>query len=122
MKSIKHKELQNIVKNYYISIGYIAFEEYDINGKQIDVLAQNTKTKHIIANEIELSPRHCLENIRLDFKVGCDEVIIICENRTTLEEIKQKTKTSLDRNILSKVSYRIISDLIPHEHLRNNTK
>lgn len=122
MKSIKHRQLQEIVKNYYKDLGWFAVAEHSVNGKRIDVLAQNIKTKYTIANEIELSPRHCLENIRRDFKVGCNEVIIICENKTTLEEIKQKTKTHLDGYLLNKVRFLFINELIPHMYIRDNTK
>jgi hypothetical protein len=98
------------------------FEEYDVKGKQIDVLAQDIKTKYIIANEVELSARHCLENIKRDLKVGCNEVVIICEDGTTLETIKQKTRLNLDKNMLCKVRYRIIRDFVPHARIRNNTE
>ena len=122
MKSIKHRQLQELVKNYYKELGWFATEEHSVNGKRKDVLAQNIKTKYAVANEIELSPRHCLENIRRDFKVGCNEVIIICENKTTLKEIKKKTKIYLDEYLLSKVRFRLINELIPHIHIRDDTK
>ena len=119
MKSARHKELQTIIKNYYKGLGWLSIEEHSIKGKRIDVLAQNINTKHVIANEIELSPKHCLENITIDLRVGCNEVIIICESRKTLEGIKQKATANLGRNILSKVSFRLISEFIP---LINNIK
>ena len=114
MKSARHKELQEIINGYYRKAGWISAKEHCVKGKKIDVLAQNIKTKYIIANEVELTPRHCLENIKLDIKAGCNEVVIICENSDTLEAIKQKAQINLDKNILVKVKFRHIKEFIPH--------
>ncbi|MDP2938506.1 MAG: hypothetical protein Q8O13_00255 [Candidatus Omnitrophota bacterium] len=122
MKSARHKELQEIISGCYRRAGWISVIEHYINGKKIDVLAQNIKTKYIIANEIELTSRHCIENIRLDLRAGCNEVAVICENSETLEAIRQKTKTNLDRNMFGKVKFRLISEFIPQLNSRNNTK
>jgi hypothetical protein len=122
MKSARHKELQEIVNGYYRKAGWISAIEHCVKGKKIDVLAQNIKTKYIIANEIELTSRHCIENIRLDLRAGCNEVAVICENRETLEVIRQKAKTHLEKSVLYKVSFRLITEFIPHTHIRNNNK
>lgn len=114
MKSARHKELQDIISDYYRRAGWVSIVEHEIGGKKIDVLAQNIKTKYIIANEVELTPRHCLENIRLDIKAGCNEVVIVCENSETLEAIRQKAQTNLDKNTLVKVKFRYIKEFIPH--------
>ena len=114
MKSSKHKTAQRIVSSHYRKSGCISTVEHYIKGKKIDVLAQNIKTKYIIANEIELTPRHCLENIKIDLGVGCNEVVIICEDPAVLEAIRRKARKSLVKNILSKVSFRLIDEFIPH--------
>ena len=114
MKSARHKTSQKIVNRCYKRRGWLSTIEHYIKGKKIDVLAQNIKTKYIIANEIELTPRHCLENIKIDLGVGCNEVVIICEDPTVLEAIRRKARKSLVKNILSKVSFRLIDEFIPH--------
>ena len=113
MKSVRHKILQKLVSNYYMRIGWLATIEHHLKGKKIDVLAQDIKTKFIIANEIELTPRHCLENITMDLKAGCNGVAIICEKPSVLEAIKKKTKTRLDRSVLNKVRFQLITEFIP---------
>lgn len=122
MKSNDHKEAQKTIRNYYISIGWIAIIEHYIKGKKIDVLAQNIKTKRTIANEIQLTSKHFLENIQLDFKAGCEEVAIICIDNSTLEEIKRKAQTNLDKNLLGKLRIKHIEEFIPHLNNNNNTK
>ncbi|MCX5698674.1 MAG: hypothetical protein NTX01_03125 [Candidatus Omnitrophica bacterium] len=122
MKSNNHKEAQKTIQDYYISIGWIAIIEHYIRGKKIDVLAQNIKTKRTIANEIQLTSRHFLENIQLDIKAGCDEVITICLDNSTLEEIKRKAQTGLDKNLLGKTRFQHIEEFIPHSRNNNNTK
>lgn len=114
MKSAKHKTLQRTVSSYYKRIGWLSTIEHYIKGKKVDVLAQDIKTKYIIANEIELTPRHCLENITMDLKVGCNEVVIICENPAVLEGIKKKARINLDKDIFNKVSFQLINEFIPH--------
>jgi hypothetical protein len=114
MKSARHKELQEIISGYYKRAGWVSIIEHHIGGKKIDILAQNVATKYIIAIEVELTPRHCLENIRLDLKAGCNEVVIVCENSETLEAIRQKAQTNMDKNTLTKVKFRLIKEFIPH--------
>lgn len=122
MKSINHKEAQKTVRDYYLSLGCIAIIEHYINGKKIDVLVQDIRTKHTLANEIQLTSKHFLENIQLDFKAGCNEVTIICVDYSILEEIKRKAKTSLDKNLLNKTRFQHIEEFIPHSRNRNTTK
>lgn len=122
MKSTDHKEAEKTIRDYYRAIGWIAIIEYYINGKKVDVLAQNIKTRHTIANEIQLAPKYFLENIQLDFKAGCDEVVIICVDDSTLEEIKRKSRSGLDKNLLGKTRFQHIREFIPHSCNNNNTK
>ena len=112
MKSNSHKRLQEIVRDYYRQKGWIAIIEGFVKGKKIDVLSQNIKTKYTIANEIQLSPQHFLENIRLDFKAGCDEVKIICIDKTVLERIRKKTFQELNKELLEKIRFQLIEKFI----------
>jgi hypothetical protein len=114
VKSARHKELQQIISGYYRRAGWVSIIEHHIGGKKIDVLAQNVATKYIVANEVELTPRHSIENIKLDLKAGCNEVVIVCESSETLEAIRQKAQTNLDKNTLAKVKFRLIREFIPH--------
>ena len=116
MKSDSHKKLQEIVRDYYRQKGWIAIIEGFVRGKKIDVLSQNIKTKYTIANEIQLSAQHFLENIRLDFnKAGCDEVKIICADKTVLEKIRKKTSQELNKELLERTKFQLIEEFIPSE-------
>ena len=112
MKSDSHKKLQEIVRDYYRQQGQIALIEEFVRGKKIDVLSQNVKNKYTIANEIQLSPQHFLENIRLDFRAGCDEVKIICADKTVLEKIRKKTSQELGKELLEKIKFQLIEEFI----------
>ncbi len=118
MKSDSHKKLQEIVRDFYRQQGQIAIIEAFVRGKKIDILSQNIKTKYTIANEIQLSPQHFLENIRLDFRVGCDEVKIICADKTVLEKIRKKTFQELNKELLGKTKFQLIEEFIPLETIR----
>ena len=122
MKSSSHKNLQEAIKNYHREKGHIAIIEHYIMGKKIDVLVQDIKTKHTIAYEIQLTYKHFRENILLDFKTGCDEVRIICIDNTTLEQIKRRASSVIDKTLLDKTRFQHIGDFIPHLNNRNNTK
>ena len=119
MKSDTHKKLQEIVKGYYAEKGWIAIIEQCIKGKKIDVLVQEIKSKHTIANEIQLSPKHSLENIQLDLKVGCDEVRIIAENNAVLVKIKEEILRRLEKELFEKVKFQIIEEFIPSKKQQN---
>lgn len=112
MRSNSHKRLQETVRDYYRHQGWIAIIEEFVRGKKIDVLSQNVKTKYTIANEIQLSPQHFLENIRLDFRAGCDEVKIICIDKTVLERIRKKTVQELNKELLKKIKFQLIEEFI----------
>lgn len=113
MKSDAHKYYQSIVKEYYIKRGWIAIIEHYIQGKKIDVVAQNIKTKYTVANEIQLGSKHFIENISLDFKVGCNEVKIISADKKVLEEIKNTALKRLDNTLLRKTSFQLAEEFIP---------
>lgn len=121
MKSDLHKNLQEAVKDYYQQKGWIAIIEHYISGKKIDVLTQDIKTKTTIACEIQLTVKHCLENIKLDFKVGCDEVHIIAPDKKVLEQMK-KASEKLDKNILNKVNFFHTDEFIPQITNKKNKK
>lgn len=114
MKSTLHKNLQESVRQYYSNKGYITAIEHYALGKKIDVLAQDIRTKHTIANEIQLTVTHFLENIILDFKAGCNEVRIIAVDRKILEEIRTRANKELDKTLLKNVEFHLIGEFIPH--------
>lgn len=119
MRSNAHNDLQDIIKDRYQATGWIAIKEHCINGKKIDVLAQNIETKFTIAYEVQLTPKHYKENILLDFGVGCDEVRIISINKRVLDLIEKKAFKELDEDLLEKVRFLTIEEFIPHP---NNKK
>lgn len=122
MKSADHKDSQKTVRDYFRRIGWIAITEYCVNGKKVDVLAQNIETKKTIAFEIQLTSKHFLENIKLDLKAGCNEVVIVCLDVSTLEEIRKKSQTSLDKNLLGKIRFQHIEEFIPHSRSKEAPK
>ena len=114
MKSKLHKKLQEIVRDYYKGKeGWIAIVEESIRGKKVDVLAQEIKSKYTVANEIQVSYKHFLENIMLDLKANCDEVRIISADPKVLEQMEEKASKKLDRNFLVRVRFQLIQEFIP---------
>lgn len=113
MRSNLHRQLQEAVKDYYQQKGWIAIVEHYVKGKKIDVLAQNSE-KFTIANEIQLTPKHCVENIKLDFKAGCNEVHIISPDKKILEQQIKRASQKLNKNILSKVKFIPATEFIPY--------
>lgn len=118
MRSDIHNELQDSVEDFYKKKGWIAIKEHCINGKKVDVLAQDIKTKYTIANEIQLSPKHALENILLDFRAGCNEVRIISISKAVSRHIEAKVSRELDKGLLKKTKFYVGEEFIPH--LDNN--
>ncbi len=116
MRSDKHNKIQDSIKKYYADMGWIAIKEHFIKGKKIDVLAQNISTKYTVANEVQLSLKHSLENIVLDLKVGCDEVKIISTNIELSKKIENKIRSQLSKSILEKVNFHIADEFIPYLH------
>ena len=118
MRSDAHNELQDIVKDHFQAKGWIAIKEHCINGKKIDVLAQDKKTKYTIANEIQITSNHYKENILLDLKAGCNEVRIISINKKVSEQIERGAAKELDEEVFRKVRFQVKEEFIPH--LNNN--
>ena len=113
MRSKAHNNLQDIIKDLYQAAGWIAIKEHCVEGKKIDVLAQNLETKRTIANEVQLTTKHYKENILLDLRVGCDEVWIISINKKVSDWIENKALKELDKRLLAKVRFLTIEDFIP---------
>lgn len=121
MKSDVHIKAQEAVRDYYQNKGFIAIIEYCVSGKKVDVLAQRIRSKYTIANEIQLTPEHTIENIELDFSIGCNEVVIISPDKTVLERIREKTSKRLSQYLIGKVRFQLIEDFIPHDaNIKNN--
>ena len=114
MRSDAHNELQDIVKDHFQAKGWIAIKEHCVNGKKIDVLAQDKRTKYTIANEIQLTPKHYKENILLDLKAGCDEVRIISINLKVSDQIQRRAYGELNKTVLEKVKFQSKEEFIPH--------
>ncbi len=113
MRSDTHNELQDMVKAYYQAKGWIAIKEHYVKGKKIDVLAQNKRTKYTISNEVQLTPKHYMENVLLDLKAGCDEVHIISINKKVSDQIKKKAYKELNINLLKKVRFYVPDYFLP---------
>ncbi len=120
MRSDAHNEMQDDIKDYFQSIGWIAIKEHCINGKKIDVLAQNIKTRYTIANEVQMSAKHAVENVIRDLSVGCDEVRIISINQKISDRIEKKALRELNKSLLKKVRFQVKEDFIPHTNTLKN--
>ena len=114
--SIKHQSEQRDLANYFRKQGKFAVVEAFI-GKNVDILVyDSTKT---IAVEIQLTPQHCLENTREDFRLGCDEVWIVCTSTKVLNNIKNKVQPHLNITLRNKTKFYLIEDFIPHSKNKN---
>ncbi len=120
MRSDAHNELQDAIKGHFQARGWIAIKEHCIDGKKIDVLVQNMKTRYTIANEVQLTVKHALENIIRDLKVGCDEVRIISINQKISDRIERRVHRELNRNQLQKVRFQVKEDFIPQTNNNKN--
>ncbi len=112
---LRHQELQKLLADYFMSQGKIAVVEAFI-GKNVDILVNDIDKT--IAVEIQLSPKHCLQ-IKEDFRLGCDEVWIVCESNNILNNIKNKVQHELDKTLYRKTKFHLIEDFLPH---KNNKK
>ena len=113
MRSDAHNALQDWLIELYRARGLIAIKEYYMNGKKIDVLSQDILSRHTVANEIEFSPKHAVENIVRDLQAGCDQVRVFAVNTSVLTQIQNKAMRVLDNETLSKVAFYLIDDFFP---------
>jgi hypothetical protein len=114
MRSNIHNKIQDTIKERSQAKGWIAIKEHYVNGKKIDVLLQNIRTRHTIAAEVQLTYRHTLENVFLDFRAGCDEVWIISINKKISDRIERKARVELNSSVLEKVRFLIMEEFIPN--------
>lgn len=115
--SLNHQNLQQRLAQYFRSQGKLAIIEAFI-GRNTDILVyDSTKT---IAIEIQLTIQHCLENLRENFRLGCDEVWIVCTSTKVLNNIKNKVHPYLGTTLWNKTKFYLIEDFIPHADNNNN--
>lgn len=87
----EHRLYQEKIKAYYEGLGYSAYIEKDRYGKAIDVLVM--KSGSLVAYEVELHDTdHIIENIKRDFAVEVDEVVIV-----TTSELFEKIQKRIER-------------------------
>jgi hypothetical protein len=115
--NLSHQNLQKDLAEYFRSQGKLAVIEAFI-GRNADVLVYaSTKT---IAIEIQLTPQHCLENIKGDFRLGCDYVWIVCISNNVLNNIKNKVHPYLETSLWNKTKFYLTEDIIPRANNNNN--
>jgi len=115
--SLNHQNLQKDLAEYFRSQGKIAIVEAFI-GRNTDILVyDSTKT---IAIEIQLTIQHCLENIKEDFLLGCNEVWIVCISTKVLNNIKNKVHPYLSTTLWNKTKFYLTEDIIPRADNNNN--
>jgi hypothetical protein len=108
--SLDHQNLQQRLAEYFRAQGKLAVIEAFI-GRNTDILVyDSTKT---IAIEIQLSLQHCLENIKEDFRLGCNEVWIICISNKVLNNIKNKVHPCLETSLWNKTKFFLTEEIIP---------
>ena len=95
---LEHQFWVNHIKETLESKGHECTAEYPIGNKRIDLLVDG-KT----AIEVEMSPRHALENIE---KCEGFNLIVLCKDRETLEQIRK-----LDKNITLHLIKDFLSDM-----------
>ncbi len=114
MKSSTHNRDQDSIIEHARTEDWIAIKEHYLNGKKIDVLLQNKRTRHTIAAEVQVTYNHGVENIILDLMAGCDEVWIISTNKKVSDRIERRAHRELDINILGKARFLVINEFIPN--------
>ena len=115
--SLNHQNLQQRLAQYFRSQGKLAIVEAFI-GRNADVLVYDSKKT--IAIEIQVTPQHCLENIKEDFRLGCDYVWIVCISNKVLNNIKNKVHPYLGTTLWNKTKFYLTEDFIPHADNNNN--
>lgn len=124
----EHRKYQSLIREYFVDLGKIALVEAYINGKNIDVFVQDIKTKKSIAVEIQLnkSPKLAFENIKKDFKAGCDEILLIFKKLADLRAVKKSIFKEIGKETIKKIKFRLIddftSDFIPKGYENNTYK
>ena len=95
---LEHRFWINRIKQTLEGMGHECIAEYPVGNKRIDLLVDG-KT----AIELEMSPRHALENIE---KCEGFDLIVLCRDRETLKQIRK-----LDKNISLHLIRDFLSDL-----------
>ncbi len=94
--SLEHQWWQiNIARNY-ISKGYKAIIEYDLNGKAADIGVE--KDGDLVAIEIELTPKNAIYNFRADIQAGFKRVVIGCKNVRVKNQIEAQMQSFITDN------------------------
>lgn len=78
--------------------------------KLVDVAVTTPKGMRL-AVEVELSPKHVLENIQRDFQVGFERVVIVTK-KDLVDRIKRMVERNLDSCVRDKVEVRQITEFV----------
>lgn len=108
----EHRKYQSVIKEYFTNLGKIALVEAYINGKNIDVFVQDIETKKSIAVEIQLNknPKLAFENMKKDFKSGCDEILLVFKELVDLTAVKKRVFKEIGKETITRIQFRLIDD------------
>ena len=103
---LRHRQIQQSLAEHFRNLGKIAIIEAYI-GRNVDILVRDGNK--VIAIEIQLSTKHCLQVIS-DYNLGCDEVWIVCESAKILDNVKIQLRNKLTNVLFSKTRFYHIKD------------
>lgn len=106
-----HVLTQNIIARRMKEQGRNAVVEHCMNGKSADIA--EFKSGETIAYEIETEPNeHVAENIKRDLEAGFDKVVVVSNNASHQNEIRDKTYRGVDWNAMTKVEFRLLREFL----------
>ena len=105
---LRHRQMQKTLAEYFIKQGKTAIIEAFI-GRNVDLLVSDNSK--IIAIEVQLSTKHWFQIIE-DYRLGCNEVWVVCESARTLSSIKDHLRSSLSKRLFAKTRFRNISEFV----------
>ena len=105
---LEHRFWQEKIAEHYREKGYEVKIEHEIDGKSIDVYAENEKK---IGAEVAMSAKGEVENIKKDLKLNLDHLIVACKDERVMSDIGMKAKDTIGREKVKEVKFKVVRDV-----------
>jgi len=106
---LEHRFWQHTIAEHFEEKGYDAKIEHEIDGKSIDVYAENEER---IGIEVAMSAKGEVENIKQNLKLGLDQNIVTCKYESIMSELGVKMRKKMGEEKIKQVKFQVTSDLL----------
>lgn len=106
---LEHRFWQHMIAQHFENQGFKAHIEYELEGKGIDVYAENKKK---IGIEVAMSPKGEVDNLEKDLELDLDKLIVASKNERIMSEIGVQARGYFGKEKIAGIEFKVAADFL----------